>query len=192
MAAISFVMLVKALLPLLTPKEELMTLWTLLLGGLGVVAISAAGTMLLPRHIHIERQSTLATTPDAILALATSTQGYQAFNPYKSVDPNLSITPFGPTNGIGAGFHFDGKDGKGSQTISEIGPSHVRYDIDLGAMGQPVQSIHAIPTNDGTRVTWRMDMDLGFNPVARVFGLFLDKMLGQTFDQGLANLAAAT
>ena len=169
-----------------------MTLWTLLAATAAGLGLAAGGTLLLPRQVHVERQATLAAPADTILALAASNTGYQRFNPYLSADPRLQITPFGPDTGIGSGFRFDGKDGKGSQTVAAVTPTSVRYDIDLGAMGRPVQQIAAEPVAEGTRVTWSMEMDIGFNPMARVFGLFMDRMVGQTFEQGLENLAAAT
>ncbi len=169
-----------------------MNILTLLGGGTAVIAVTAACTLLLPRHVHVQRQATVAAAPEAVLELAASNRAYQRFNPYLSADPKLNITHFGPESGAGSGFHFDGKDGKGSQTVATVTDESVRYDIDLGAMGQPVQMITATPTAAGAEVTWSMDMDLGYNPVARIFGLFMDKMIGKTFEQGLDNLATAT
>ncbi|WP_299154638.1 SRPBCC family protein [uncultured Tateyamaria sp.] len=168
-----------------------MTIWTLLGGGACAVALLAAGSLLLPRHVHVERQATLAGDADTVLALAASNTGYQRFNPYLSADPDLKIDPFGPETGIGSGFAFDGKDGTGTQVVSAVSPDAVHYDIDLGAMGQPRQMIAAQAVADGVVVTWSMDADMGFNPVGRVMGLFMDAMIGKTFERGLGNLAAA-
>lgn len=173
-------------------KETKMNIMTLLAGGAGAIAILAAGTMLLPRHVHVERQALVNAEPQTIIALAASNEGYQAFNPYKKVDPELKITQFGPSSGIGSGFHFDGKDGKGSQTVAEVTDKFVRYNIDLGAKGQPTQTIHAENTDQGVVVTWSMDADLGINPIARIIGLFMDGMLGKTFEDGLDHLNSAT
>jgi hypothetical protein len=169
-----------------------MNIWTILGGGTGAIALMAAGTMLLPRHVHVERQANINTDAGAVIALAASNEGYQRFNPYLSADPNLKITRYGPDTGVGSGFHFDGKDGKGKQTVAEVTRNSVRYNIDLGAMGQPVQTIKTAAVADGILVTWSMDADLGMNPVARVFGLFMDGMIGKTLEQGLTNLASAT
>ncbi|MEL6643476.1 MAG: SRPBCC family protein [Pseudomonadota bacterium] len=168
-----------------------MTLTTTLLIGAGVVAAATAATYLLPSKVTVERTATVAADPADVLALAASNTGYQAFNPYKEADPNLQITHFGPASGVGSGFRFDGKDGKGTQTVAEVSDSHVLYDIDMGPMGKPRQTITVRPTTEGTEVTWRMDADMGANPVFRVFGLFMDSMMGKIFDKGLANLAKA-
>jgi carbon monoxide dehydrogenase subunit G len=58
----------------------------------------------------------------------------------------------------------------------------------MGAMGKSTHSYLLKSADGGTSVTWRMNADFGMNPVGRVFGLFLEKMLGPTMERGLANL----
>ncbi|WP_375570070.1 SRPBCC family protein [Ahrensia marina] len=156
----------------------------------GLVALTAA-TYALPRHVTVERAATLQAAPATVLALAASNEGYQTFNPYRTLDPDLRIDLYGPQSGTGSGFHFDGKDGTGSQTVAEVTQQTVTYDVDLGPLGQPTQSISASPTSDGSHVTWRVEADMGFNPVFRVMGLFMDGMMGPTFELGLENLGEA-
>jgi len=168
-----------------------MTIWTILAGIGGVAALTAAGSLLLPRHVHVERTATLQGTPEAVLALAASNTGYQNFNPYLTVDPALRISHFGPEAGVGSGFAFEGKDGKGTQVVAAVTGDAVHYEIDMGPMGKPTQAIVARPVEQGVHVTWSMDADMGFNPVGRVMGLFMDGMIGKTFERGLGNLAAA-
>ncbi|MGR3490504.1 MAG: SRPBCC family protein [Shimia sp.] len=152
------------------------------------VALAAAATQLLPRNIEVVRAAHVDLTPAQVLELATSTEGYQTFNPYQKSDPTLKISAFGPATGVGSGFAFEGKEGKGTQTIARVTETSVHYDIDLGAMGQPKQSISVAPDGEGAMVTWTMHSDLGRNPIFRVFGLFMNGMVGKTFEQGLANL----
>ncbi len=169
-----------------------MNIMTIAAGGIGIVAIVAAGAMLLPRHVHVERQAKFDGSVENVIRLAASNEGYQRFNPYLSADPDLKITHFGPVSGKGSGFRFDGKDGTGSQTVAEVTDNRVRYNIDLGAMGKPVQTIMAKPFGNGVLVTWSMDADMGMNPVARIIGLFMDGMIGKNLEKGLSNLASAT
>ena len=165
---------------------------TLVTGSAGAIALLVAATFLLPRHVHVERQATIDATSGEVIKLASSSEGYQKFNPYLSSDPTLEITPFGPVSGIGSGFHFEGKEGKGKQVVAEITDKSVRYDIDLGAKGQPVQTIKTAKTPKGLLVTWSMDADMGMNPIARIIGLFMDGMIGKKLERGLVNLASAT
>lgn len=165
-----------------------MTIIEMLAGSAAVLAVLAVSTLLLPRDVHVERQAVIDADAGAVLELAASGEAYQRFNPYKSNDPNLSITLFGPSSGVGSGFHFAGKEGRGSQTVAAITGDAVHYRIDLGPMGTPAQTIRVEPLPEGARVTWSMQADMGFNPIGRVMGLFMDRMVGPTFERGLANL----
>jgi hypothetical protein len=168
-----------------------MSLTSIALYGLGAVVVLAAGTMLLPRHVSVQRQASFKADPAAIIAMASSNQGYQRFNPYKDSDPNLKVEMFGPATGVGSGFKFASKDGAGTQTVTAVSADAVTYAIDLGSMGRPTSSISAAPDGDKTKVTWRTDMDMGMNPIGRVMGLFMDGMLGKTYETGLKNIETA-
>ena len=157
---------------------------------LAIVAAIALFALLLPRKVIVTRQADVDMTPEDIIARVSSTDGFQTFNPYCTTDPDLKITPFGPATGVGSGFNFEGKEGKGIQTVTAVSATSVTHLIDLGAMGKPVQTIQAAPTASGAQVTWTVTSDMGFNPVFRIFGLFMDRMLGKTYELGLKNIAA--
>ena len=156
------------------------------------VAALAVGTLALPRNVSIERTAVMDAAPEAVIELAASNTGYQAFNPYKDLDPNLRVEMFGPAFGVGSGFAFESKDGAGQQTVASVSVEQVVFDLDLGPLGQPTQAISAVVVDGATEVTWSMDMDLGMNPVFRVMGLFMDGMIGPNFELGLANIADVT
>ena len=156
----------------------------------GVAALAVA-TQALPRHVSIERTTVIDAAPEAVIELAASNTGYQSFNPYKDLDPNLQVEMFGPVSGVGSGFSFESKDGAGQQTVASVSEDQVVFDLDLGPLGQPTQAISAVAIEGGTEVTWTLDMDLGRNPVFRVMGLFMDGMIGPNFELGLANIADA-
>jgi hypothetical protein len=153
------------------------------------IAVLAAATQALPRHVSVARSATIDAAPEAVIALAASNTGYQSFNPYKDLDPNLKVEMFGPTSGVGSGFAFESKDGAGQQTVAAVEADKVIFALDLGPLGQPTQAISAVAVDGATEVTWSMDMDLGVNPVFRVMGLFMDGMIGPNFELGLANIA---
>jgi hypothetical protein len=154
----------------------------------GIAALAVA-TLALPRHVSIERSAMIDAAPEAVIELAASNTGYQAFNPYKDLDPNLQVEMFGPASGVGSGFSFESKDGAGQQTVAAVTSEQVTFDLDLGPLGQPTQAISAVAVDGATEVIWTMDMDLGMNPVFRVMGLFMDGMIGPNFELGLANIA---
>jgi hypothetical protein len=168
-----------------------MSLLSILAYGAGAVVVLAAGTLLLPRHVSVERVATIQGDPAKIIAMAASNEGYQLFNPYKTQDANLKIELFGPASGVGSGFKFASKDGTGSQVVTAVDSTSVSYAIDLGSMGKPNSKISVAADGVKTKVTWRTDMDMGMNPIGRVIGLFLDGMLGKTYETGLKNIESA-
>jgi hypothetical protein len=159
--------------------------------GAGVIAILAAGTMLLPRYVRVERVGSVGAAPADIIAIASSAESYQTFNPYKKADPAFKYEVFGPESGVGSGFKFDSKDGKGSAVVSKVNADRVEYALDLGAMGQPNQTIMAVADGTGSKVTWAMDADMGYNPIGRIMGLFLDGMIGKNHENGIKLLGEA-
>ena len=143
------------------------------------------------RITTISRTGTVAAEPGRILDLVTSTAGFTSINPHLTADPKLTITPFGADRGVGSGFAFKGKDGTGTQTITEITDRAVVFGVDMGAMGRSEQRIELTPTPTGeTSVTWSMRMDAGHNPLMRLFGLMADRILGPALQTGIDNLAA--
>ena len=154
----------------------------------GIAALVVA-TQALPRHVSIERSAMMDAAPEAVIELAASNSGYQAFNPYKDLDPNLQVEMFGPSSGVGSGFSFESKDGAGQQSVASVSAEKVVFNLDLGPLGQPTQAISAVAVDGATEVTWTMEMDLGRNPIFRVMGLFMDDMIGPNFELGLANIA---
>jgi hypothetical protein len=160
----------------------------LMVGGIGGAAAIAL-SFVLPSAVQFERTRTVAASPSSILALLDGGAGFQQINPYKDADPKLQITQFGPERGVGSGFAFKGKDGKGTQTIIAMEPGRsVTMLIDMGAMGKSTHTWLLAPAAGGTSVTWRLDAGFGMNPIGRVFGLFLERMLGPTMERGLANI----
>ncbi|MEX0338525.1 MAG: hypothetical protein AB3N11_05730, partial [Arenibacterium sp.] len=63
--------------------------------GVGAtIATLSAISLTLPRHVTVERSAIINAAPDDVLALAASSDGFQSFNPYKTLDPDLKIAPF--------------------------------------------------------------------------------------------------
>jgi hypothetical protein len=158
-----------------------------------VLVALAAAPFLLPAQARVSRSAIVPAKPEAIFNLISTTAGFDRINPFRNRDSNLAVTFSGPEAGPGASFSWSGKEGTGTQTISTMTLNkEVVMQLDLGQMGKPIQTFTLLPVEGGTQVTWSLLADFGSNPVARVFGLMMDGMLGGTYEQGLANLASAT
>ena len=155
----------------------------------GAITCLAAVPFALPAQTTVSRSATVAAPASDLYKILNSNRGFQTFNPYKDTEPDLKIEFFGPEEGTGSGFHFDGKDGKGTQTIREtVVDERVIMDIDLGAFGAPVQTFELNESGDSTDVTWTVVSSHGLNPAKRIFGTFMHKLFGPTYDRGLKNL----
>ncbi|MBV6657859.1 MAG: SRPBCC family protein [Devosiaceae bacterium] len=167
-----------------------MTFTTIAAIAAGIIAFAAIVPLALPASKTVERTAIVEAAPQDVYTLLSSTKGFQTFNPYLDTDPNLQITPQGPEAGVGAAFAFAGKEGNGTQTITRLEENaEVEMLIDLGSMGQPVQTFTLRPHSQGTEVVWSVESEFGLNPIGRVFGLFMDGMLGPVYERGLRNLA---
>lgn len=156
------------------------------------LVIIIAATFLLPETVTVERRQVIKAETEKVFALLDSAASFQRFNPYTEADPKLEIALTGPDRGVGSRFSFNGADGTGVQTIVAMTPNErVTMEIDLGAMGKPVQEFELKPVDGGTEVVWRVTSNFGFNPAGRVFGLFMDGMLGQVYERGLAKMELA-
>lgn len=154
-----------------------------------LILVAVLSVLIVPKTVTVTREKVLLVSSEAIFPLLNSNKGFQVFNPYKKADPKLSISFSGPDVGVGSAFAFSGKEGKGTQTITAVAPNmSVTTEIDLGAMGKPIQTFRLDPVQRGTKMTWTTTMDFGYNPIGRVMGLFMDNMLGKHYEQGLTML----
>lgn len=158
--------------------------------GAGVAALATGAPMLLPSETVVTRRRSVAAPPSEVFSILKSSRGYQSFNPYCDTDPELDIQFFGPQEGIGAGFRFEGREGKGTQTITSLRQDReVVVEIDLGSMGRPTTTFSLEPAEGGgTHVAWTTVLRAGRNPLKRVFGLLAERFLGPTYERGLDNL----
>jgi len=65
----------------------------------------------------------------------------------------------------------------------------VVMEIDLGSMGKPKQTLFLSPKDQGTFVTWQVEMAFGVNPIGRLFSLFADGVLGKTYELGSTKMS---
>ena len=159
---------------------------------IAVVVVVLAVAFALPRHAVVTRSVEIAAPPSAVFPLVGDLRRFNEWSPWADLDPDTVYTFTGPTDGVGQTLHWDSADeqvGQGSLTIAGIEPDS-RVDLVLGFAdaGTALASVALEPAGAGTRVTWGFDSDLGFNPVARYFGMMADGVVGPDYEKGLARL----
>jgi Polyketide cyclase / dehydrase and lipid transport len=146
----------------------------------------------LPRHVRVERSIEIQAPAATVFEIVNGFQRFNEWSPWYELDPEARYTLEGPASGVGARIAWrSGKAnvGSGSQEIVRSEPidtvqTRLEFDGDETAMA--VWTIE--PSGDGSRVTWAFETDLGMNPFARYMGLAFDRLIGDDYEKGLANL----
>jgi len=168
-------------------------IWYILLAVLAVIAIIAVIASTKPDQWTIQRQATIPAAPAKVFPYLDNPHKFNEWSPWAKLDPNIKLTYDGPTSGNGANCSWagNGKVGAGKATIIESRPTVlVRYRFDFYKPLKCTNTHEFVLKPDGSQtvVTWTSTGTAPF-----VFKLMLvfasaDKMMGDNFDQGLANL----
>jgi hypothetical protein len=146
-----------------------------------------------PETFHVERSAPVAAPSDVVFGLIDDFHRWAEWSPYEKLDPNMSRTYEGPSTGPGATYAWKGNNeaGEGRMTILQSTPGE-RVAIQLDFLKPFAATCQAtftlVPADAGTRVTWSMDGKNNFISKAMHLLMDMDKMVGQDFEQGLANL----
>ncbi|HEV3166353.1 MAG TPA: SRPBCC family protein [Isosphaeraceae bacterium] len=150
-----------------------------------------------PDTMHVERSTSIKAPPEKIFVLINDFHKWGSWSPYEKLDPSMKKTYSGAESGKGAVYEWEGnsKAGKGRMEIAEASsPSKVtiKLDFEKPFEGHNVAAFTLDPKGDATNVTWSMDGPSPF-PM-KVMGIFLnlDNLIGQEFENGLANLKTVT
>lgn len=169
------------------------TLKRIFVFALVVVALLMVVALFLPSRVHVERSITANVPPERVFAQINTLKNWEKWSPWYAKDPQTKLTYEGPAEGKGAKYSWDSaSQGKGNLIITESAPNKkVRTDLDFMEHGKGVAELNLEKQGEGTRITWWMETDMGWNPIAKSFGLLMDRMLGPDFESGLASLKKA-
>jgi effector-binding domain-containing protein/uncharacterized protein YndB with AHSA1/START domain len=146
----------------------------------------------LPKTYRVERTTYIKSNPEIIYALTSDFQQWSLWVPWtKETDSTAVFTMTGPAAQVGTSWKWDGKVlGNGEMILVEVTPGQlVAYDLafDQGKY-KSKGKITIEKQGDSSSVSWIDEGDLGYSPMARYMGLFMDKMMGPDFEKGLAKL----
>jgi hypothetical protein len=158
---------------------------------IGVLVASA----LRPNTFRVERATVIKAAPDKIYPLINDLHLFNTWNPYEKMDPQIKGSYSGTQSGMGAAYSWEStKVGSGRMEIVEATPSRkvvMKLDFLKPFEGHNTAEFTLEPKAGETAVIWAMHGPLAFVP--KLMGLFMpmDRMIGKSFESGLANLKAA-
>ena len=171
-------------------RKKLLIASTVLVGVLVIFLILVA---LQPDDYRVSRTATMAAPPATVFPHVNDLQKWQAWSPWAKLDPNATNTFKGPPAGQGAVFHWSGNSevGEGQMTITESRPNDlVRFRLEFfkPMAGVADSEFTFVPQGTNTAVTWTMTGKNNF--IGKAFCLFMnmDKMIGESFEQGLSSI----
>ena len=157
-----------------------------------LVIFAAIIGMLLPSTVHVERSTVINAPPATLFALVNGFALFNQWSPWFEMDPEASFSYEGPAFGPGAKMSWVSDHphvGTGSQQITEATPfERVEIHDDFGDQGSAETSFLIEGTENGTRITWTFDTDLGRGIVVRYQGLMFDTWVGNNYERGLEKL----
>ncbi|WP_226648397.1 SRPBCC family protein [Microbulbifer variabilis] len=147
---------------------------------------------LFPREVSLERSIYIDRPPQAVFPYINNYRKFNSWSPWRHIDPAMEYQYSGPETGVGATMSWQGensKEGSGTQTITASTPnSTVLNKLDFGDGSEATAEFKLLPKNGGTQVVWSFNTDTGGGPRERWMGLAIKKMVGESYEQGLAKL----
>lgn len=163
----------------------------ILIGLVVIVGALAALVAMQPSHFKIERSATIDARADVVYAQVVDFSKWPAWSPWEKLDPQSKKTFEGTTGQAGASYHWVGNDqvGEGKMTLAEVKPSesiHIKLEF-IKPMASVNDTRFTFAEQEGkTKVTWSMEGENGFMGKAFSLAMNMDKMVGGSFEEGLA------
>jgi effector-binding domain-containing protein len=149
-------------------------------------------SFLLPKSYKVERSISIRADKGVIFNLASHFNKWDLWSVWtKEMDSTVKFELIGTDGQLGAQRKWSGKIMKdGEMKAIEIIPGELfayTLDMDNGKF-RSLGKIRIESKGDSNKVTWSHQGELGYNPVARYMGLFMDKMMAPDFEKGLTKL----
>ena len=160
-----------------------------------IVVVFLVVVALQPKEFRVARSTTISAAPSAVFAQVNDFHKWAAWNPWGKIDPAMKKTYEGAQSGVGAIYNWAGNNevGEGRMTIVESRPSdliRVKLEFFKPFAGTSTAEFTFKPAGNQTMVTWNMFGENNF--MAKAIHLFMnmDKMIGDQFEKGLADMKA--
>lgn len=160
--------------------------------ALGVILVIAAiGIYFLPGHYQISNSIEINKPVNVVYSQVADYSKWKAWSPWAEMEPDAKSTVEGEPGAAGHKMSWEGdKLGVGSMTIADVNPNvAIASDLDflkpMKATAKDYWKFEA--EGNKTKATWISSGDLSY-PLGRLFGLSIDKMIGDTERHGLDNL----
>lgn len=156
-----------------------------------VFLVSVIGYFL-PEHWKVER-SIVINAPAAKIYpfVANFKTGWKEWSAFDSEDKNIQYTYSGPDEGVGAHREWKSEQmGDGKMTITKADPQKgVEFELTMKETQFKITGRVDLESQaNSTKVTWMDEGDTGTNPLMKIMGKMMDKVMGESFEKSLSTL----
>lgn len=160
-----------------------------------VVIIFLVGfSFLLPSTVKVERKVNIEASSEIIFNQINELKNWRNWTVWAEKDSSIYLNPSAysnPSMGVGATFNWKSEHdevGEGKLNIIKSQPFDViEAMFDFGG-SDALSYWNFQQKEDLIAVTWGINLDLGFNPISKWFGLFMEEDLAKDIEKGLEKL----
>ena len=159
---------------------------------LGFIALLILIGLALPRQAIVEVSIRTDAEPATVFALINDFRWVNQWSTRYDSDPDVRVAYGGPSRGVGATVAWDGPlIGSGTEVIVESRPfESVVTTINPGVQGESSYRYRISSEGTTTLLTWRFEIDYGFNVLGRFMALLVKEVLHKELSDSIENLAA--
>ena len=167
----------------------------------GVVAVVILAVLAFaytrPDTFRVERSVTIKAPPQKVFDAISDFHRWTEWSPWENIDPGLTRTYSGAPRGVGTVYDWTGNSKVGTGRMEITGaaaPSKIVIKLDFL---KPMEAHNTAEftiepqgggKEEGVRVTWAMFGPALFMGKLMTVFISMDRMVGGSFEQGLANL----
>ena len=168
----------------------------ILIAIVAVIVLALVFAALKPDTLRIERSTVINAPPDKVYALIADFHEWPKWAPQDREDASIRRTFSGAQSGVGAVSDWSGSGNTGKGRMEITGAEAARQVVVTVDFAKPfvahnVNTFTLAPEGNGTRITWAMQGTNAYMMKVMSLVMNMDKMMGQHFESGLANLKAA-
>jgi hypothetical protein len=159
---------------------------------LGLILLVVIVSLFISSKVHVERSVVIKAPAPIVFEQVNTLKNWEKWSPWADYDTNMVMQYEGPASGEGASYSWKSdveQVGSGKLTITKSIPFDTVYnEMDFMENGKGMAYFALSKSDTGTNLTWAMETDMGWNPIGKIVGLFMDKMVGPDFEKGLSRI----
>ncbi len=156
-----------------------------------IIVLMLLISFFLPSQKMVERTANIKADPTKVQAVLSDLKTYNSWMTWNQKDPNMKVEYGTNSSGVGATYNWKSENwqvGEGGLRITKSTPQEVGMELMMDGEAPAPATWTLSPKEGGTEIIWRMNMEMGANPIKKWFGLMMEGVMGSEFEKSLAQM----